>query len=67
MSSLVFRTRFHMTDYEAGTENGKRQEREAILEYIEYHPKASLEDIVAEIEARYKFDQKMKLGGIKWG
>ena len=56
-----------MTEYEYGTENGKRQEREAILEYIEYHPKASLEDIVAEIEARYKFDQKMKLGGIKWG
>jgi hypothetical protein len=56
-----------MTDYEYGTENGKRQEREAILEYIEYHPKASLEDIVAEIESRYKFDQRMKLGGIKWG
>jgi len=56
-----------MTDYEAGTENGKRQEREAILEYIEYHPKATLADIVDEIEARYNFDQRMKLGGIKWG
>ena len=66
MSSLVFRTRFHMTDYEAGTENGKRQEREAILEYIEYHPNASLSDIVDEIEHRYKFDQKMKMAGIKW-
>jgi hypothetical protein len=55
-----------MTDYEAGTENGKRQEREAILEYIEYHPNASLSDIVDEIEHRYKFDQKMKMAGIKW-
>jgi len=56
-----------MTEYELGTDNGKRIEREAILEYIEYHPTASLADIVAEIEARYKFDQKMKMGGIKWG
>lgn len=56
-----------MTDYEDGIRQGKRQEREAILEYIQYHPKATLEDIVAEIEGRYKFDQKMKLGGIKWG
>jgi hypothetical protein len=55
-----------MTDYEAGLENGKRIEREAILEYIEHHPKATLSDIIDEIEARYKFDQKMKLGGIKW-
>jgi hypothetical protein len=56
-----------MTDYEAGIENGKRQEREAILEYIECHPKATLSDIVDEIEYRYKFDMRMKLGGIKWG
>ena len=55
-----------MTEYEMGISQGKRQEREAILEYIEYHPKASLEDIVSEIEGRYKFDQRMKLGGIKW-
>jgi hypothetical protein len=56
-----------MTDYELGTENGKRIEREALLEYIEYHPQATLSDIIDEIEGRYKFDQKMKLGGIKWG
>lgn len=55
-----------MTDYEQGISQGKRQEREAILEYIEYHPKATLQDIVAEIENRYKFDQRMKLGGITW-
>lgn len=55
-----------MSEYESGTENGKRQEREAILEYIEFHPKATLSDIVDEIESRYKFDMKMKLGGIQW-
>jgi hypothetical protein len=55
-----------MTDYEMGIDQGKRIEREAILEYIAYHPKATLEDIVAEIEGRYKFDMKMKLGGITW-
>jgi hypothetical protein len=55
-----------MTEYEHGIRQGKRQEREAILEYIEYHPKATLEDIVAEIEGRYKFDMRMKLGGIQW-
>jgi hypothetical protein len=56
-----------MTDYELGTDNGKRIEREAILEYIECHPKATLSDIVDEIEARYKFDHKLKIAGIKWG
>jgi hypothetical protein len=55
-----------MTDYEAGIDNGKRQEREAILEYIEHHPKATLQDIIDEIEGRYRFDLKMKLGGITW-
>ena len=55
-----------MTEYEQGISQGNRQEREAILEYIEYHPKATLEDIVSEIEGRYKFDQRMKLGGIQW-
>jgi hypothetical protein len=55
-----------MTEYEQGTDNGKRIEREAILEYIEHHPKATLSDIIDEIEGRYKFDQRMKLGGIQW-
>jgi hypothetical protein len=55
-----------MTDYDAGMENGKRQEREAILEYIEHHPNGTLEDIADEIESRYKFDHKMKMAGIKW-
>ena len=55
-----------MTEYEQGISQGKRQEREAILEYIEYHPQATLSDIVDEIEARYKFDMRMKLGGIQW-
>jgi hypothetical protein len=55
-----------MTEYELGTDNGKRIEREAILEYIEHHPKATLADIVSEIESRYNFDMRMKLGGIQW-
>jgi hypothetical protein len=55
-----------MTEYEQGISQGKRQEREAILEYIEYHPQATLQDIVDEIEGRYKFDMRMKLGGIQW-
>ena len=56
-----------MTEYEQGITQGKRQEREAILEYIQFHPQATLADIIDEIEGRYKFDQRMKLGGIKWG
>jgi hypothetical protein len=55
-----------MTEYEQGISQGKRQEREAILEYIEYHPQATLQDIIDEIEGRYKFDMRMKLGGIQW-
>ena len=55
-----------MTEYEQGISQGKRQEREAILEYIEYHPQGTLQDIVDEIEGRYKFDMRMKLGGIQW-
>lgn len=55
-----------MTEYELGISQGKRQEREAILEYIEYHPQATLQDIIEEIEGRYNFDMRMKLGGIQW-
>lgn len=55
-----------MTEYDQGTDNGKRIEREAILEYIQYHPKATLQDIIDEIEGRYKFDQKLKMAGMRW-
>ena len=57
-----------MTDsqYTSGFNNGKRIEREAILEYIQYHPKATLQDIIDEIEGRYKFDQKLKMAGMRW-
>jgi hypothetical protein len=55
-----------MTEYEHGTDNGKRIEREAILEYIQYHPMATLSDIVDEIEGRYKIDQRNKIEGIQW-
>jgi hypothetical protein len=54
-----------MTEYEHGTDNGKRIEREAILEYIEYHPQATLADITDEIEGRYKSDQRVKVEGIR--
>ena len=55
-----------MTEYELGIIQGKRQEREAILEYIVYHPEATLNDIVEEIHYRYDFDERLRLGGIKW-
>jgi hypothetical protein len=55
-----------MTEYELGIIQGKRQEREAILEYIAYHPKGDLNDIVQEIHYRYDFDERLRLGGIQW-
>ena len=55
-----------MTDYEMGISQGKRQEREALLEYIAYHPEATLNDIVEEIQYRYDSDERLRLGGIKW-
>ncbi len=60
------RTRF-MTDtqYTSGFNNGKRYEREAILEYIAYHPDATAQDIAAEIEGRYNSDMRANLAGTK--
>jgi hypothetical protein len=55
-----------MTDYEMGITQGKRQEREALLEYIAYHPEATLNDIVEEIQYRYDSDERLRLGGFKW-
>jgi hypothetical protein len=55
-----------MTEYELGITQGKRQEREALLEYIAYHPEATLNDIVEEIQYRYHYDERLRLGGIKW-
>ena len=55
-----------MTDYEMGINQGKRQEREALLEYIAYHPDATLNDIVEEIQYRYDSDERLRLGGYKW-
>jgi hypothetical protein len=55
-----------MTDYEMGINQGKRQEREAILEYIVYHPQATLNDIVDEIQYRYNYDERLRLGGVQW-
>jgi hypothetical protein len=54
-----------MTDsqYTSGFNSGKRYEREAILEYIEHHPQATLMDLVAEIEGRYEADMRVHLEG----
>jgi hypothetical protein len=56
-----------MTDseYTAGFNNGKRYEREALLEYIAYHPDATAQDIAEEIEGRYKADMRANLAGAK--
>ena len=52
------------TEYTAGFKNGKRYEREAILEYIEYHPDATAQDIADEIEGRYNSDMRAKLAEV---
>jgi len=56
-----------MTDseYTAGFNNGKRYEREALLEYIAYHPDATAQDIAEMIEYRYNTDMRAKLAGTK--
>jgi hypothetical protein len=56
-----------MTDseYTAGFNNGKRYEREALLEYIAYHPDATAQDIAELIEYRYNTDMRAKLAGVK--
>jgi hypothetical protein len=54
------------TPYTSGFDNGKRYEREAILEYIEYHPNATLQDIKDEIDSRYESDMRAKLEGLPW-
>ena len=53
------------TEYTSGFNNGKRYEREAILEYIAYHPDASAQDIADEIEGRYNSDMRVHLEGKK--
>jgi len=53
------------TQYTSGFNNGKRYEREAILEYIAYHPDATAQDIAAEIEGRYNSDMRANLAGTK--
>jgi hypothetical protein len=53
------------TEYTSGFNNGKRYEREALLEYIAYHPHATAQDIAEEIEGRYKADMRANLAGTK--
>jgi hypothetical protein len=60
------RSKMADTDYTSGFNNGKRYEREAILEYIEHHPNATLQDIADEIEGRYASDMRAKLAGLPW-
>jgi serine phosphatase RsbU (regulator of sigma subunit) len=54
------------TQYSAGFNNGKRYEREAILDYIEHHAQATAQDIADEINARYEADMRVNLGGVEW-
>lgn len=54
------------TDYEVGIENGKDKERKAILEYIEYHPDCTIQDIIDEIEGRYRQDMNALLAAMPW-
>ena len=54
------------TEYTSGFNRGKRYEREAILEYIEYHPDATAQDIADEINGRYESDMRVSLGGVQW-
>ena len=53
------------TEYTSGFNNGKRYERESLLEYIAYHPDATAQDIAEEIEGRYKADMRANLAGTK--
>jgi hypothetical protein len=53
------------TGYTAGFTNGKRYEREALLEYIAYHPDATAQDIADEIQGRYNADMRANLAGTK--
>ena len=36
------------------------------LEYIVFHPDATLNDIVEEIQYRYNYDERLRLGGVQW-
>lgn len=47
--------------WDYGRDEGKRIEREAILEYIDYHPDATLQDIKDEIDARTRQDDRERL------
>jgi hypothetical protein len=53
-------TRGYYDGIEQGLKNGRRQERELILEFIEAHVgiPIGVEDIANEITARYREEQK---------
>ena len=53
-------TRGYYDGIEQGLKNGRRQERELILEFIEAHEGIAItvEDIANEITARYREEQK---------
>lgn len=60
-------TRGYYDGIEQGKENGRRQERELILEFIEAHEgiPITVYDIANEIEGRYKKEQTLKMKGMK--
>jgi len=56
-------TRGYYDGIEQGEKNGRRQERELILEFIEAHEgiPINVQDIAKEIEGRYKKEQERQL------
>lgn len=55
------------TAYSDGFRSGQRHEREYLLSFIEDHRgfKLTVEDLVAEIEGRYKVEMNEQLRGMK--
>jgi predicted nucleic-acid-binding protein len=60
-------TRGYYDGIDQGLRNGRRQERELILEFIEAHEGISItvKDIANEITARYRKEQEEQIRGMK--
>jgi hypothetical protein len=60
-------TRGYYDGIEQGLTNGRRQERELILEFIEAHEgiPITVEDIANEIRARYRNEQEKQIKEMK--
>jgi predicted nucleic-acid-binding protein len=60
-------TRGYYDGIDQGLRNGRRQERELVLEFIEAHEGISItvKDIANEITARYRKEQEEQIRGMK--